>query len=104
MGLGLTEVRNCSQTYFQALLTIRIPVTHTNDPIPHVPDQTMDYAHHGTEYWISRNSATPDNIVSCIPSGEDDNCANSLPFTPVAFILPAHLVYMNIHVATPYCE
>ncbi|PPR00186.1 hypothetical protein CVT24_004909 [Panaeolus cyanescens] len=71
-------------------------VTHTTDPIPHVPEQFMGYTHHGAEYWISKDPANTFSIIACGPEGEDMKGANSVPL-PVAMALPsAHLYYMNI--------
>ncbi|PPQ76888.1 hypothetical protein CVT24_008744, partial [Panaeolus cyanescens] len=80
-------------------------VTHTTDPVPHLPFPIMGYAHHGTEYWISTDPANSVNIVSCDPSGEDNTCSNSNTILlPVALIvLPAHFFYMDIFALTPYC-
>ncbi|PPQ76737.1 hypothetical protein CVT24_012459 [Panaeolus cyanescens] len=66
-------------------------VTHTTDPVPHLPEQFMGYAHHGTEYWISHDPADSYSIVSCNPSGEDPTCANSVPLITTALLLTAHL-------------
>ncbi|PPQ78601.1 hypothetical protein CVT24_002053 [Panaeolus cyanescens] len=69
-------------------------VTHTTDPVPHVPLRldVLPYAHHGVEYWINADPATAANIVSCDPSGEDETCANSVPFIDALLNGSAHAI------------
>ncbi|KAF9034807.1 alpha/beta-hydrolase [Panaeolus papilionaceus] len=78
-------------------------VTHTTDPVVQIPTKAMGFAHHGVEYWIRRDLASPANVDSCNPNGEDKNCSDKVPLLLAAALLPAHLVYMNIPSFTPFC-
>lgn len=48
-------------------------VTHTDDNVPQDLTQDEGYQHVSTEYWISADPATPENIVKC-NGGEDPEC------------------------------
>lgn len=48
-------------------------VTHTDDNVPQDLTQDEGYRHVSTEYWISDDPATAENIVKC-QGGEDPEC------------------------------
>lgn len=52
-------------------------VTHTADNVPQDLTPAEGYQAVATEYWISRDPASPANIIKC-NGGEDPNCNNSV--------------------------
>ena len=76
--------------YYNSLIDIHYRVTHSHDPVPHLPPEDFGFYHMATEvFYKSEPNGT---YIVCDGSGEDENCSDG--FLTDLWV-PDHLDYMG---------
>lgn len=57
-------------------------ITHRNDPVPMVPFQSWNYAHHGDEYYIDSDAQVRWRTSPRLCSGSQHLTYDALPASP----------------------
>ncbi|KAJ7922911.1 alpha/beta-hydrolase, partial [Mycena leptocephala] len=73
---------------------------HTTDGVPTIIPRLDGYQHHGVEFWNFLDPASAVTTKSCVASGEDPTCSDSIPSEGID---AAHLTYFNIFASTTFC-
>lgn len=67
-------------------------VTHSRDPVPHVPPMDFGFLHCPTERWYDNDGDTSYATCNDSPTAEDPNCSDSV----IPFGIDDHLLYLGI--------
>lgn len=67
-------------------------VTHSRDPVPHVPPMDFGFLHSPHELWYDNNGDSSFQNCQDSASAEDPNCSDSL----IPFGISDHLLYLGI--------
>lgn len=76
--------------YYDSLVPINYRITHSHDPVPHLPLEDMGFWHVATEVFYE--SDPNGTYTVCDGTGEDETCSDKF-LTDI--YVPDHLDYMD---------
>ena len=81
------------------MITINYRITHSHDPVPHIPTESMKIWRIATEVFYKTEPNGTYNI--CDGSGEDETCSD-VCLTDI--YIPDHLDYMGYDFTSNYLK